>query len=152
MGSGNCNRRKGPWTIWRPLVTGRRMLRTIFASRTAMCNPELLELQDLALRVSLAVTWLTVYRQLHIPVRIVWAQRRVCTNLEPAVIRQPGHRACRRQPSQGKSIPPVGRNGGSRREPSQHALSAVAVAAKAYSARRAEWRPQALAVAKCLNP
>ena len=35
----------------------------------------------LALRVPLAVTWLTVYRQLHIPVRIVWAQRRVRTNV-----------------------------------------------------------------------
>ena len=38
---------------------------------------EQLDVMGLALRVSLAVTWLTVYRQLHIPVRIVLAQRRI---------------------------------------------------------------------------
>ena len=42
---------------------------------------EQLELQDLALRVLPAVTWLAVYRWLHIPVRIVWGQRRVRTNV-----------------------------------------------------------------------
>ena len=40
-------------------------------------NPKDQELQDLALRVFPAVTWLAVYRWLHIPVRIVLAQRRI---------------------------------------------------------------------------
>ena len=43
-------------------------------------SPEVLVMQDLALRVLPAVTWLAVYRWLHIPVRNVWAQRRVHTN------------------------------------------------------------------------
>ena len=44
-GSGNAEWRMGPWAIWRPLVTWRRVLRTICALRcgcfsTAMLKPE----------------------------------------------------------------------------------------------------------------
>ena len=44
-----------------------------------------------ALRVHLAVTWLTVYRQLHILVLVARA-RAPKNNVQPAVNRQPGYR------------------------------------------------------------
>ena len=54
-----------------------------FFKVSSFINPNLLVVLDLALRVPPVVIWLTVYRWLYIPVRIVFAQRPIHKNVWP---------------------------------------------------------------------